>query len=394
MRRMSQRRRTSMPILAGIAMSGLFFAFLWHEGWIPIELGNVETGRLAEGDGDDTDLAPDLGDAIESNPIIFSGQSEPGGDQSFASASGALGAAAPPMPSPKSVDHGWEEPAGSDMPTQFPVAAESAPLPASVSANSGSGAVIQIAGEKPTPPAQPTVSGQSGDFPVSPEIEAIDRLIAQGEHISAHQKLSTIYWNQSDRRAGIEPQLNSMAKSIYFSPQPHYMRPYEIQSGDRLEAIAKFYNVSWEYLAAINRIGNPSRIRAGQKIKVIKGPFSAFVDLSDRELTIHAHGYYVRRYQIGIGQDNSSPIGRFKVLEKVPEPQYTDPEGRVTAGGAAGNPLGHYWIDIGNSFGIHGTIDPNSIGQAASRGCIRLRDRDITEVYNLLTTGSEVVIRR
>jgi lipoprotein-anchoring transpeptidase ErfK/SrfK len=48
---------------------------------------------------------------------------------------------------------------------------------------------------------------------------------------------------------------------------------------------------------------------------------------------------------------------------------------------------------LGNSYGIHGTIEPGSIGKAASRGCIRLADADVIDVYDFLVKGSEVVIR-
>ena len=63
------------------------------------------------------------------------------------------------------------------------------------------------------------------------------------------------------------------------------------------------------------------------------------------------------------------------------------------------NPIGERWIglDDGNgkptSYGIHGTIDPSSIGKAHSRGCIRLRNEDVEEVYDFLGVGSEVVIQ-
>ena len=43
---------------------------------------------------------------------------------------------------------------------------------------------------------------------------------------------------------------------------------------------------------------------------------------------------------------------------------------------------------------IHGTIDPNSIGKAESRGCIRMQNAHVEEVYDMLTTGSEIIIRR
>ncbi len=225
------------------------------------------------------------------------------------------------------------------------------------------------------------------------KLEAIDTLLENSDFIVAHRELSNLYWKQPELRPQIMSRLEENAARIYFNPQPHFLQPYELQSGDLLQRVAPKYSLSWQYLARLNRITDPSRIRAGQKLKVIKGPFSAFVDLSDFELTIHAHGFFVKRYSVGIGQDGSSPIGKFNVLEKIPTPQYTDPDGKVIAGGAPDNPLGPYWLDLGDSYGIHGTIDPNSIGKAESRGCIRMRNEEVAEVYDFLITGSEVVIR-
>ena len=82
------------------------------------------------------------------------------------------------------------------------------------------------------------------------------------------------------------------------------------------------------------------------------------------------------------------------MLNKVTSPQYTDPDGKVFSGSDPKNPLGTHWLDLGDSYGIHGTIEPDSIGNAESRGCIRLLNADVSEVYDLLETGAEVVIRQ
>jgi lipoprotein-anchoring transpeptidase ErfK/SrfK len=169
------------------------------------------------------------------------------------------------------------------------------------------------------------------------------------------------------------------------------MPAHEIQSGDRLQTIAQQYDVPWQYLAKLNRV-EPQRVRAGQRIKVIKGPFSAVIDLSDYELTVHAHGYFVTRYPVGIGQDGSTPVGAFTIENKLVDPTYYGPDGVVEHDDPS-NPLGERWIDIGNSYGIHGTIEPDSIGQSMSRGCIRMHNDDVAAVYDLLSIGSEVTIR-
>lgn len=249
--------------------------------------------------------------------------------------------------------------------------------------------------DPPIREAQPTRIAARTEPPLerNADLRKIDDLIAKGDIVTAHRELSAIYWNQPELKQSILPRIEKTAQSIYFAPQPHYVEPYVIQSGDKLERIGPKYQVTWQYLAMVNKV-DPRRIRAGQKLKVIKGPFAVFVDLSDFELTVHAHGFFVKRYTVGIGKDGASPIGKFTVLEKVEKPQYTDPNGKVTAGGAATNPLGTHWIDIGNSFGIHGTIEPDSIGKAESRGCIRMRNEEVAEVYNFLVKGSEVVIRQ
>jgi lipoprotein-anchoring transpeptidase ErfK/SrfK len=223
------------------------------------------------------------------------------------------------------------------------------------------------------------------------DLAAIQRLVENGEDIEAHRLMSEWYWKEPASRPAFMAQLEQSAKRIYLQPQPHYMDPHVVQPGQMLSSVAKEYNVPWQYLAKLNRT-DAKRIKPGQKLKVIKGPFSAVVDLSDFELTIHAHGYFVKRYQVGIGRDNSSPYGNFKVQDKLTDPTYYGPT-KIIEHDDPENPLGEYWISIGDSFGIHGTIDPNSIGKAESEGCIRLRNEDIEEVYDFLSIGSDVTIR-
>ena len=67
---------------------------------------------------------------------------------------------------------------------------------------------------------------------------------------------------------------------------------------------------------------------------------------------------------------------------------------RVIPSAVPENPLGRYWIDLGEGYGIHGTNRPNSIGRAESRGCLRLHNANIERLYGMLVTGCEVVIHR
>lgn len=224
-----------------------------------------------------------------------------------------------------------------------------------------------------------------------PRLAEIDTLIQDGDIARAHTALSQIYFRRTDRRDEIQQQIDETARQIYFAPRPHIMAAYTIRPGDSLGRIAPRYGVGWRYLARLNHT-SPKKIRAGQRLKVVRGPFGVEVNLRRLQMVVRSGNQYVCRFSIGIGRDNSTPRGRFRVLRKTPQPQYTDPEGRVIAAGSPDNPLGNFWIDLGESYGIHGTNNPSSIGRARSRGCIRLHNKDIEQLYGMLITGSEVVI--
>jgi lipoprotein-anchoring transpeptidase ErfK/SrfK len=233
----------------------------------------------------------------------------------------------------------------------------------------------------------------SRDPALGARLQPIDRLLQSGDVLGAHRELSTLYWSKPQWRGHIQERIEKTSHAIYFDRQQHFIDPYVVKPGDQFAQFAKTYNVPWQYLAKLNGV-DPARIRPGQRLKVIKGPFSAIIELDGFVLTAHAYGYFVKAYPIGIGKDGSSPIGKFTVVNKAVRPQYTDPEGHVVAGDDPANPLGTRWLDIGDGYGIHGTIDPSSIGKAASRGCIRMRNEDVEELYDLLNVGSEVTIRR
>ena len=253
------------------------------------------------------------------------------------------------------------------------------------------------------------------ETPPATLLSQIDRLIQNREYLSAHRKLSEIYWNKPKWRKATKSRIEMTAEEIYFRPNYHAMRAYTVQYGDQLQTIARKYGVHWHYLARLNELritktrnGQESvNIRPGQKLKVIKGYdfakkrplFGVSIDLSDRELTLYHARFFVRKYRIGIGKKKKrSPIGNFTVQDKVIDPPYTGTDERTgrriqIAGKDPRNPLGTHWLRITNEYGIHGTNNPNSIGKAQSRGCIRMLNADVKEVYGFLAVGSHVEIK-
>lgn len=250
--------------------------------------------------------------------------------------------------------------------------------------------------------AQPVTAPKSSTTPITdlggkstPLLERakIDQLIELGDFVTAQHELSRWYWQKPELRDALRPKLDDLAKALYFSPQPLFRDPHVVQGGDQLRVIAQRHKISWEYLARLNRT-DPKKIREGQKLKVVDGPFGAIVFLSNYELIVHLQGSFVKSYRVGAGKVGSTPIGTFLVKNKLADPKYYGPDGLVIESNDPKNPLGERWIDIGDSYGIHGTIEPDTIGKNESRGCIRMLNADVEEVYDFLVVGSEVRIVR
>ena len=181
---------------------------------------------------------------------------------------------------------------------------------------------------------------------------------------------------------------------------------YQVQQGDHLERIAKKHKVPYETLMDINGIDRPELLRAGQHIKIIQGPFNVVIYKSNFTMDLYLQDKYIKTYRVGLGSvEHETPSGRWRVDRggKLIKPTWTDPDtGKTYVGDSPDYPLGSRWIALEGlegsakgrtGFAIHGTKEPDSIGTRSSRGCIRLFNGDVLEVYNLLYGGiSEVLI--
>jgi L,D-transpeptidase ErfK/SrfK len=114
------------------------------------------------------------------------------------------------------------------------------------------------------------------------------------------------------------------------------------------------------------------------------------VSIPDRKIVLMEDGRVVKVYPIAVGKNSTpSPNGNFHIASRVAKPTWYKP-GKTVGPGPA-NPLGTRWMGLGfKGYGIHGTNMPNSIGQAASHGCIRMRNHDVEELFELVQVGDPV----
>jgi lipoprotein-anchoring transpeptidase ErfK/SrfK len=114
------------------------------------------------------------------------------------------------------------------------------------------------------------------------------------------------------------------------------------------------------------------------------------VSFADRKLVLLEGDRVLKVYDVAIGKTSTpSPLGEFKIVSHIANPTWYGP-GKVVGPGP-NNPVGPRWMGISaKGFGIHGTNAPGSIGKAASHGCIRMRNRDVKELFELVGVGVTV----
>lgn len=189
---------------------------------------------------------------------------------------------------------------------------------------------------------------------------------------------------------------------------PYTLR-YTVQAGDKLQHVERYklkLHVPWQILLRINGIADARKVRAGQTMKMLRGPCHAIVTKSAFTLDLYLQRddlpkVFVKRLRVGLGKNGTTPVGAWRValgkkMERAPwNPPPNSPNKRKILWDEPGYPLGAkgYWISLEGTdentrleegYGIHGTNDPASIGKAESLGCIRLADPDIELAYSLL----------
>ena len=229
-------------------------------------------------------------------------------------------------------------------------------------------------------------------------IQHTQKMLEDGKLSEALNELTTVYELPTlpePQKREVEQLLDQLAGTVIYSRQNYLEKPYLVQPGDTLEQIAERCGVPALLLARINGI-DPQQLQPGKELKVLRGPFTAVVSLDKRELTLKLQGgYYAGRFPIGIGADCPKLEGTYTVLEKTPRPIYRGPDGVNFSADDGRNPLGKYWIGLGERLGLHGTIDESNVGRDDNnRGTICLKDRDIDDLFGILSVGSQVVIRR
>lgn len=131
-------------------------------------------------------------------------------------------------------------------------------------------------------------------------------------------------------------------------------------------------------------------------------PSTVVIHTSERFLYVVMGNNRALRYGIGVGREGFQWAGLQKVTRKAEWPDWTPPPEmiqrqpylpRFMAGGP-GNPMGARALYLGSTiYRIHGTNQPETIGQAISSGCFRLANGDVIDLFERVPLGAKVIIR-
>jgi lipoprotein-anchoring transpeptidase ErfK/SrfK len=131
-------------------------------------------------------------------------------------------------------------------------------------------------------------------------------------------------------------------------------------------------------------------------------PGTIIINTAERRLYYVLNDGRAMRYGIGVGRVGFTWKGVKTVTQKKEWPSWTPPAQMLRRRpdlprhmvGGVDNPLGARALYLGSTlYRIHGSNEPETIGQAVSSGCFRMSNDDVVDLYNRVRVGTKVIVR-
>ena len=131
-------------------------------------------------------------------------------------------------------------------------------------------------------------------------------------------------------------------------------------------------------------------------------PGTILINTAERRLYLILPNGQALRYGIGVGRDGFRWGGVHRISAKKEWPSWTPPSQMLARrpdlprhmAGGIDNPLGARAMYLGSTlYRIHGSNEPETIGQAVSSGCFRMTNEDVTDLYDRVSVGATVVVK-
>ena len=131
-------------------------------------------------------------------------------------------------------------------------------------------------------------------------------------------------------------------------------------------------------------------------------PGTIYISTAERRLYLVLGNGQALRYGIGVGRDGFRWSGTHRITAKKEWPSWTPPAQMLRRrpdlprhmSGGIDNPLGARAMYLGSTlYRIHGSNEPETIGQAVSSGCFRMTNEDVTDLYSRVSVGTPVIVK-
>jgi lipoprotein-anchoring transpeptidase ErfK/SrfK len=206
-------------------------------------------------------------------------------------------------------------------------------------------------------------------------------------------------------RPTVYPVRPSAKRQAYQPQQQQATRPVRQNNGIAVQRPARVQQVAVRPNAPAKRQIDPKFLPQIVDYQSNYAAGTVVIDTNNRFLYLVQGDGKARRYGVGVGKPGFEWAGEHKVTRKAEWPKWTPPQEMIQREAAVGhylpasmeggpqNPLGARAMYLGSTlYRIHGTNAPWSIGSGVSSGCIRMRNEDVTDLYERVKVGTKVIV--
>jgi len=242
-----------------------------------------------------------------------------------------------------------------------------------------------------------TKDSEDTSVPVNQLLNEAAKQEAEGNKLKAKEAYDQIISNYPDydKIEDVQDKLGALNIDLIFSPaQMPQTISYEIVPGDSLGKLARKYNTTTQLIKRANGLKSDV-IRTGETLRIWTAPFNILINKSQNVLFLKSGEEVLKIYHVSTGRDNITPVESFKIATKIENPVWFRNGGSPIPSESPENELGSRWMgfDTDSHYGIHGTLHPEAIGQQVTAGCVRLKNEDVEELFDIIPVGTQVVIQ-
>lgn len=263
---------------------------------------------------------------------------------------------------------------------------------------------VEGAPDVPTPPGP---AGAELTPQLLQKLAIADKHLAADDAVQARRVLDNALKTPGLERHGVgwtqlAERLSEINNRILFTdlPCPEKL-DYAVVDGDNLWDIARAFRTTVSMIQKANGMEETkTTIFSGQVLKIYKAEWRIEISKANFILMLMDGERLLKTYPVGVGRQDRTPVGSFRIDEKEREPIWYA-KGRAIPFGDPDNVLGTRWLGLEASadrrekmtgYGIHGTWAPDSLGKGVSNGCIRMLNAQVEELFDVVPIGTPVLI--